>query len=211
LKLALCSLNLGEPRKALRWIIGPIRYTLSYYRAEDPDPIEWAYFIISLLCAGRVREAQRRANQFSQLHHPELDRARAAVHALRTSTSLEEFLPTNRCRTSIHTLASRSADEWVRDICSMLEACNRSDLAKRLKAARFDSCGSNSRLLGCRRNVARPLRLPIFALQRRATLRYLDNPLLCEAVLTRGAELCRRVCRAIERAARLFGARGAVV
>jgi hypothetical protein len=197
LKLALCSLHRGDARSGVRWISGPIRYTLSDYRAENPDPIEWAYLIIALLCGGRLREAQRRANQFPELHHSELERARMAVHVLLTGASFEEPL-TAGSHTSIHTVADRSADEWVRDVCSMLEACNRPELAKRLKSARFDSGGTASRRLGWSRAVARVLRLPVFPSQRRATLRRLDNPLLSEAIWARGTELHDRLRRAIE-------------
>jgi hypothetical protein len=196
-KLALCSLRRGAPRTALRRIIGPIRYTLSSYRAVDPDPVEWAYLIIALLCGGRLREAQRRANQFPELRHPELERARVAVHVLRTGACFEEPL-TASSRMSIHTLAKRSADEWVRDICNMLEACNRPVFAKRLEAGRFDSGGLDSRGPGWSRAVTRILLLPAVAFRTRATLRRLDNPLLGEAIWMRGSELYRLVRRAIE-------------
>jgi len=64
LRLALCNLYRGNPKSALSWIHKPIQFTLAEYKAIDPDPVEWAYFILALLCLGRVDEAVKRGRQF---------------------------------------------------------------------------------------------------------------------------------------------------
>lgn len=202
LKLALCKLHLGDPLSALRCIIGPIRYTLSYYHAEDPDPVEWAYLIISLLCAGRLREAQRRAHQFSYLHHPELDRARAVAYALCANMWLDKSLGPAPSRKSIHILPFRSLDDWVGDIACMLEACRQSDMSRRLRVMRFNSAASALGRLSWRQNLAQVVRIPVFMFQRRPTLRYLDNPLLAEASFTRVVALYGWIRRLLQRSGR---------
>src|SRR5215510_12959387 len=58
LRLALCYLYKGNAYLALRW-------------DAEPDPIEWPYLIVALLCCGKLREATARANQFQTLCHPE--------------------------------------------------------------------------------------------------------------------------------------------
>ncbi|MEO7145553.1 MAG: glycosyltransferase, partial [Bryobacteraceae bacterium] len=52
--LAAASLYKGDASQALSWISEPIQFTLAEYKAVDPDPVEWAYFIRTLLCLGKV-------------------------------------------------------------------------------------------------------------------------------------------------------------
>lgn len=195
-KLTLCDLHLGKPRMALRSIIDPIRYILSYYGAQDPDPVEWAYLIIALLCSGRLREAERRANQFPELHHPELDRVRSAVDALCRGALFEERSALD-FRASVHVLPNRSTDEWVLSICAMLEACRQTGLAKRLDATRFSSTAPNVRSLPRSQALDWISAIPALVLRRRPTLRYFDNPLLAEAIARRLARLFDAARRAV--------------
>jgi glycosyl transferase family 1 len=139
LRLALCGLYKGDAKMALSWIGKPIQYTLAKYRAIDPDPVEWAYFIISLLCSGKVDDAVKRSSQFAWLHHPELDRTRCVANALKNRGSVEPLLLDDppKYRFSIHNLPSRSFREWVQHLCVMLRACGQYELAETL--AKYDS------------------------------------------------------------------------
>ena len=125
MRLALCNLYKGDAKAALSWITKPIDFTLSEYKAIDPDPIEWAYLIISLLCTGRVGEALSRSADFSSLRHLELDRARWAAQVLGNGVcalpSPEQEGVSNR--RSVHQLPSRSLEEWIGQLCLMLRAC----------------------------------------------------------------------------------------
>ena len=82
LRLALCSLYLGNAKKALSYVQQPLQFTLAEYRAADPDPVEWAYLIISLLCVGDLSTATKRASDFPWLQHCELNRVRWAIELL---------------------------------------------------------------------------------------------------------------------------------
>ena len=136
LKIALCNLYQGNPRGALARIVPPIKETLAGYGAADPDPVEWAYFIICLLCLGKLRAARKRACQFPSLDHPELARARFAVDVLTGTGNISNVArrPAARHRASLHHLPARSQDEWIEQLGAMLRACGRFSLAKSLKS-----------------------------------------------------------------------------
>jgi hypothetical protein len=135
LRLALCNLYKGNAKRALSWISQPVKFTLFHYKAVDPDPVEWAYFIITLLCLGKVKRATRCAAQFLWLHHPELDRVRLVTGAIGMDDSTISWnkQASARERISIHRLPDRDMAEWIRHICSMLVACGQSQLARRLR------------------------------------------------------------------------------
>ena len=133
-KLGLCSLYQGDAEKAMAWILDPIEYSLTEYKADAPDPIEWAYYIVSLLCQGKREAARRRAAEFSWLWHPELDRVRWVVEVLantRIRTPLDRFQA--RYRPSIHRLQERSMESWIHELCKMLEACGQNQFVKSMK------------------------------------------------------------------------------
>lgn len=133
LGLALCSLFRGDARRALEWIAQPITRAIETYKAADPDPVEWAYFIISLLCQGNVEEATRRAYQYPFLHHAELERCRTVVDALNSSTYAARDL--SECATwrpSVHQLPERDMVGWINELCAMLKACRQIGLAEKL-------------------------------------------------------------------------------
>jgi Glycosyl transferases group 1 len=134
LKLALCNLYQGNAKKAFSWITQPIKYTLDEYKALDPDPVEWAYFIICLLCQGKLIEAIIRIDQFSSLSHPELDRTRWVISCLQNQQEKlpEPEIKLSNPRYSIHKLPSLSLTDWINNLCTMLQACQQSDLAEKL-------------------------------------------------------------------------------
>ncbi|GAB1542303.1 hypothetical protein NUACC21_49770 [Scytonema sp. NUACC21] len=135
LRLGLCNLYKGKPEIALDWIVQPIKNSLEVYKALDPDPVEWAYFIICLLCQGKLNEAISRASQFPLLHHPELERTRWITNILKTSGNTYILPPSNplKSRYSLHQLPNKNLDEWVENISLILEKCQQSKLAGVLK------------------------------------------------------------------------------
>jgi hypothetical protein len=132
LRLALVSLYKGDAKTALSWIEEPLSFILSEYKAVDPDPVEWAYSIICLLCLGKVGDAGRRGSQFPWLRHPELDRARWVAGALKNG-AVAAALPSDhesRRRCSVHQLPARSVKEWIEQLCIMLKACGQRETAE---------------------------------------------------------------------------------
>ena len=137
LGLALCRLYKGDARTAVARIAEPIANSLEHHRAADPDPVEWAYFIISLLCQGDLEESSRRARQFPYLRHPELDRCRQVINVLCGSASglLEPSGedPHPQWRPSVHQLPKCNMARWIDELSTMLIACQQGALAERLQ------------------------------------------------------------------------------
>jgi Glycosyl transferases group 1 len=137
LRLALCSLYRGNPKLALARIEEPIGFVLCMYKARDPDPVEWAYFIICWLCLGKPAEALKRANEYPWLRHPELDRARWAARVLAEGAvdPLQPLSDADNRRRSMHQMPERSFPKWVGEVAIMLRACGQSQMAAVLTAS----------------------------------------------------------------------------
>jgi hypothetical protein len=137
LGLTLCNLYKGDARMALASIAPLITNVMQYNRATDPDPVEWTYFIISLLCQGKLSEATRRAHQFPFVHHGELERCRLIVDVLNGSnTGVSEQQDEEgeaRFRSSVHQLPTRGLRIWINELCTMLKACHQAELAANLQ------------------------------------------------------------------------------
>lgn len=134
LRLSLCNLCQGNAEKAISWIMQPLKYTLEDYKAIDPDPLEWAYFIICLLCQGNLVEAIIRINQFKHLSHPELDRLDWVIHSL---CNQKKILPwpekkSLNIRATVHHFPEISFMDWIENLHSYLQACQQFRLAEDL-------------------------------------------------------------------------------
>lgn len=140
LRLGICSLYKGNAEQSLEWIIPSIKCILELYKALDPDPVEWAYFIISLLCLGKLEESKRRCDEFPNLSHIELDRTRWAVTLLTNET--DQYIPLSHgsvSRASVHHLPNQNLNEWIKSISMMLGACDQSSLAKKMEVVSLNN------------------------------------------------------------------------
>jgi Glycosyl transferases group 1 len=133
LGLTLCSLYKGDPRKALECVAGKIQQTFEPLQAVEPDPVEWAFFVIALLCCGDLKEATRRAGQFPSLHHEQLDHCRAIIRILNSSSLLSRPARDGRSCLSVHKLPYNDFTEFANSLCSMLEACQQHNLLQTLR------------------------------------------------------------------------------
>lgn len=145
LRLAICNLYKGNAKTAVEWIVQPIQWTLVNSKALDPDPVEWAYLIISLLCQGKINEASNRANQFPSLIHPELERTRWLVKTLENPENQITIPHSNlsNYRISVQQLPNIGFDQWAHNIHNMFKACNQNRLAEIL----FNSISWETKLL----------------------------------------------------------------
>lgn len=135
LKLALCNLYNGNAPIAFSLIVEPIEFILTKYKAIDPDPVEWAYFIVCFLCLGKLDAAIKRANQFPWLDHPELNRVRWVTNVLKKNdigAPLQNNYSLKR-RSSMHQLPNRSFMEWIEQLYLMLNACEQYAMTETLK------------------------------------------------------------------------------
>ncbi|MBD2501913.1 glycosyltransferase family protein [Anabaena azotica] len=135
LGLAICNLYKGNPQKALDGILPMIQITIETYQASDPDPVEWAYFIISLLCLGKLDEATKRSQQFPSLNHTELNRTRWLINILNNQKFPYPLPSSNqlKCRASIHQLPNRDLNDWLNNIYIIFKSSQQLKLAENLR------------------------------------------------------------------------------
>jgi len=223
LGLTLCCLYRGKADLALDWIRKSLTWSLEGFRAPHPDPVEWAYLVISLLCQGDVKEAARRAQQFQLLRHCELRRCRTVIDALQGAAGLI-CEPSNgdaraASRPSVHQLPQRNFSDWIGELCRMLQACQQIELAERVQNIYLSLLNSSPR--SARPGVARSRRsspvLPLGPetfrnkLQRHtpSKVRAMMHPLL--AALRSGRKVDDKFAVAIERYAREDSVRRALI
>jgi hypothetical protein len=136
-KIALCKLHQGDAAEANALIFDLIQYCISQDRAVDPDPVEWSYYIISLVCMGKLSDATNCALEFPWLRHPELDRVRRIVHLLNPKevSSPSIFEAPMDVRRSIHQLPERSETVWREELYSILLVCGQPSTAEVIATA----------------------------------------------------------------------------
>ena len=140
LRLAICKLYEGNVGLALGWVSYLIKSSLATYKAADPDPVEWAYVLIALLCDGNLEEALTFSQYFPSLRHPELARARWAIFILANRPKEAEEIRSEihhpmSFRKSIHRLPQLSFEEYVLRLCAMLRNCKQRRFARILAAS----------------------------------------------------------------------------
>jgi hypothetical protein len=133
--LAVCALNEGDANRALQLLIELIEVTTLAYGAADPDPVEWAYFLVSLVCMGRVEQASQLQDFYPQLSHRELARVSRVIRGLHSGAAGWQPLGDGAVteRKSIHQLPNMSFPEWVEWLVGVLDACRRFDIASRIR------------------------------------------------------------------------------
>ena len=135
LGIALCHLFQGDPENAVRWLNGPLEMILVKNDTRDPDPVEWAYFIVALLCSGSVTKATYCAERFPWLRHPELDRARLLVGLINGRPVSTQPKGTEPTRISVHQMPASDMAGWLARVRTMLTACRQSSLAAKIPEA----------------------------------------------------------------------------
>jgi glycosyl transferase family 1 len=136
LGLARRHLHGGDAGAAIGWVRQTIERSLVDHGAQDPDPVEWAFFVRALLCQGKVDEAAQRAAQFSWMSHVELERIRHVAFALAglDRSPAASGAPNRADRRSVHVLPDRGERAWVNDLCAMLDACGQGRLVDAVRA-----------------------------------------------------------------------------
>ncbi|PZV11942.1 MAG: hypothetical protein DCF20_18470 [Pseudanabaena sp.] len=139
LRLGICNLYKGNADKSLELIAPLVKVILEVYKAFDPDPVEWAYFIVTLLCLGKLEEAKKRCDEFPSLSHIELDRVRWVVKLLTQPTYQYTYPSSGKLsRASVHCFPKQNLSKWTKNIATMLRACGQLNLAKKLELILLD-------------------------------------------------------------------------
>ena len=137
-RLILCLLHKGDFKAALASLREQFpSHRLVSEKEVEPDPTEWAWFIVALLCCGKNREAALRADQFTSLQNEELNRVRNVIQMMRGQRKelILNVRPTRR-RASVHQPLNFPIDEWLETLGRMLKACGQLDTASTLARMR---------------------------------------------------------------------------
>ncbi|MGO4383799.1 glycosyltransferase family protein [Specibacter sp. RAF43] len=145
LGLARSQIAGGQPGAALETISFTIAQSMSVHGATRPDPVEWAMLIRALLCARRRRAAIRRARQYRDLRHPELDRVRAYL-GIPTDFSVAS-------RRSVHIVSAQTEKDWRASFAAELESCANQPVKTRIPHSFHRSTARRWVAAGCRRAV----------------------------------------------------------
>ncbi|KAB0680349.1 glycosyltransferase family protein [Aureimonas leprariae] len=163
-RLALCALQSGRPDEARERLAGLIEVTTVDYGASDPDPVEWAYYLIALLCDGRFGQARGMRKFYPGLSHPELARVHSAIDWL-TGGEHRSFADgrSSGHRKSVHRMPSRSDGRWFAWLAEVLESCGRPGLAARLREFPADTSVRANAPRGAKIQATMPSRTDLYA------------------------------------------------
>ncbi|ANM13344.1 MULTISPECIES: glycosyltransferase [unclassified Rhizobium] len=133
LRLAICALRDGEADRAYDLLANLVKITTIDYGATDPDPVEWAYFLLALVCKGNLEQARRLRHFYPTLSHEELRRVCLMLEQLCRESNRPVPERQSSDRKSIHQLPKRDDHEWLLWVADILERCQKSDLASALR------------------------------------------------------------------------------
>lgn len=131
--LAVCALREGDADRAYDIIVDLIKVTMVEYQAADPDPVEWAYFLLALICQGQLEKAGRLQDFYPGLSHDELKRARAVLAHFGRGGIPVIAGGAGNSRKSIHRIFRKDDHEWLAWFSDSLERCQQPDLANLLR------------------------------------------------------------------------------
>jgi tetratricopeptide (TPR) repeat protein len=137
LRLAICALEEGNAHHAYALMVSLIEITMAEYGAANPDPVEWAYFLLTLACKGDVVQAQKLQDFYALLCHEELRRVRIVLGRTGTERNLEDTPSGCRepVRKSIHRLPQRTDAEWLAWCADILKRCGQHDVTRTIQDA----------------------------------------------------------------------------
>ncbi len=113
--LALCDLAQGRAEEALAWAAGLIESSIEGYGAEDPDPLDWALYLVALICNGQSAQAVAIRDRYPNVAHPQLQVVLSMLGA--------EAKVTRPPRPSLQTLPVSGAEATRKWVLAMIERC----------------------------------------------------------------------------------------
>ncbi|MBB4482776.1 glycosyltransferase [Rhizobium etli] len=146
-RLALCALQEGDADRASGLLIDLVKVTMTDYGAPDPDPVEWAYFLLALICKGQLKQASKLQDFYPSLFHDEIRRAHLVIAQLGGLADAVVLRSDGSDRKSVHQLPDRTDSEWLVWFTDILERCQRPDLANGLRLATLggSAAGENTK------------------------------------------------------------------
>jgi len=151
--LAICALREGDADRAYDLLVNLVTITMIEYGAADPDPVEWAYFLLASVCKGRLEQARKLQDFYPALSHDELRRARLVIGQLGRPSDRVAVGQHGRDRKSIHRMPKRSDREWLAWFADILERCRQPDIADTLRHMPAAVNGTRWNLASVRRKL----------------------------------------------------------
>lgn len=130
LRQALLVLARGDAAAAQGMMARIVEVTMLLYGAADPDPTEWAMYLLTLICQGRLAEARRLLDRYPRAWGGEMDRVARLLDRLAPDGARPAGSPRHR-RASVH-VAIDSDAAWNAWVAGVLAANGQGDLAARL-------------------------------------------------------------------------------
>lgn len=135
--LALCDFYSGDAAGARDRLARLIEAATVDYGAADPDPVEWAWYLLTVAALSHPRRAETLARSFPELRHRELRRARLAIARMAGARpdvdGDDSSVPGDR--PSLHPIAAEGLADWNNGLARALAASGRPDLAMRVVGA----------------------------------------------------------------------------
>lgn len=134
IRIAICKLHKGNTSDAIIWIVQPILRTLEVFKALQPDPIEWALLILTVICNGDLVNAKILADSFSHLSHPVLTLLKAITYVLCNITYVIDMKRTVHHQT-IHQLPYQELSQLFDEINLILKKCRKHQYSSKIKSS----------------------------------------------------------------------------
>lgn len=128
---AICHLFGGDAQAAVTLLWDEIHSTFCAVPG-DADPVELSCLIIALLCSGDKVQALAKSRQYPDLHHPELDAARHAVHLIFGLDAIRSGAQLDTRRQSVHDLGDYGALPFLPRLRTLLIACSQGASVEKL-------------------------------------------------------------------------------
>lgn len=162
-RLAICALQEGDADRAYDLLVELVTITVIEYGAADPDPVEWAYFLLALVCKGQLEQARKLQNFYPGLSHDELRRAHVVLRQFGRQDERVAGGQGGSDRKCIHQIPKRSDPEWLAWFADILEHCRQPDLANVLRQVPFAVNGTGRSVTSVRRRLDVGWRLRLYA------------------------------------------------
>ncbi len=113
------------------------------YGAPEPDPVEWAWYVIALACRGELDRARLELARYPSQRHAELRRTAWLIDRLGGGTAAlpdGRLLPTDRPSIAVQHIADFAV--WLDDAREMLQNCGQVALLSQLSGVNLSPSNS---------------------------------------------------------------------
>ncbi len=139
LGMAQCDLLAGRPDLAQDRLRITLKWCMKQYKCHAPNPVEWGWYIVTMLCHGKRVKAAHMADQFgpgkaTELKHKDYAYARILVRVLAGEPVPDEPVVNDQIP-CIHASVYKTLPAFLDAAAQMLNACKRPSEADTIRHA----------------------------------------------------------------------------